>query len=307
MLLLAPVSQPHAIDKRGRIPPLVRSAHAVIDAAIGEHKLAGVWALFSGGHDSLVTTHVASQHPAFQGVIHIDTCTGILETEQFVRDTCARYGWRLIVKQPVTRYEQLIVRYGFPGPAQHNMMYRYLKERPLVQAKQEAVTVTGGRIGFVTGVRSQESARRMGHVEMLRKDKMGIWAAIVHNWSALDLGVYMRLNALPVNPVKQDTHMSGECLCAAYAKRDEDKMLGMFYPLAYERIQRWEALVLHARDLQIWEAENGYRDWSTVITETRARWGWKDAVPSGQLELLPMCMTCSVAQQGANASQDAAR
>lgn len=296
--LLTPVAQAHTIDKHKRIPALVRSAHAVIDRAISEYKLAGVWALFSGGHDSLVTTHVASQHPAFQGVIHIDTCTGILETEQFVRETCARYGWRLIVKQPVTHYEQLIVRYGFPGPAQHSMMYRYLKERPLYQARKDATALSSGRIGYVTGVRSLESARRMGYVETIRKDKAGIWVAAVHNWSALDLQVYMRLNALPRNQVKQDTHMSGECLCSAFAKRDEDKMLGMFYPLALERIRRWETLVMQARELQIWEAENGYRAWDTVIPETRTRWGWKTAVPHGQLELLPMCMTCSTGTGG---------
>ena len=300
MNLLTSKTEHHRIDKYNRSPALVRSAPAVIDSALSQYpQLAGIWSLFSGGHDSLVTTHVISQHPAFLGVIHIDTGTGVPETEQFVRATCERFGWRLIVKQPVTSYEQLIVRYGFPGPAQHNMMYRYLKERPLRQAKLEAQAICGGKIAYGTGVRSQESERRMGHVEPIRHDKMGYWIAPLHDWTAHDLGVYMRLHALPANRVKRDTHMSGECLCSAFSKRGEKQMFRLFYPRVAERIERWEALVRAARDVQVWEAENGFRSWDTVIPEERTKWGWSTAVHPDQMEMFgwdlspgPLCWAC---------------
>ena len=35
--------------------------------------LVAVYALFSGGHDSLCSTFIASRHPLFQGVVHLNT------------------------------------------------------------------------------------------------------------------------------------------------------------------------------------------------------------------------------------------
>ena len=91
-------------------------AHELIDKALAEYKAETVWALFSGGHDSLVMSHVVSQHPAFGGVIFIDTLTGIQATRDYIHEVAAQFGWRLIVKSPVTTYEQLIVTNGFPRP-----------------------------------------------------------------------------------------------------------------------------------------------------------------------------------------------
>ena len=46
---------------------------ANISSAILEHNAQGIFALFSGGHDSLCSTHIASRHPDFTGVIHCNT------------------------------------------------------------------------------------------------------------------------------------------------------------------------------------------------------------------------------------------
>ena len=40
--------------------------YEVIDQAVAEHKPSHVFALFSGGHDSLTSTHIAAQHPSFR-------------------------------------------------------------------------------------------------------------------------------------------------------------------------------------------------------------------------------------------------
>jgi 3'-phosphoadenosine 5'-phosphosulfate sulfotransferase (PAPS reductase)/FAD synthetase len=292
MLALPPVAEVRRIDKYGRFPGLVRTAHAVIDRAISEYKLTGVWSLFSGGHDSLVTTHVTSQHPTFEGVIHIDTGTGVPQTTQFVRDVCAQYGWRLIIQRPRTTYLQLAVEHGFPGPGQHNLMYRMLKERALRQAKKRARKITAGAFGYSTGVRLQESQRRMGHVETTRADGEGNWISPIYNWTALDVNTYMRLNALPRNPVKDHTHMSGECLCGAYAQPNEAKMWAQWYPGVAERLRKWEALVQQARELQVWEAEHGFREWDDVMDERYTRWGWKGRVADEQIEMFPLCWFC---------------
>lgn len=103
----------------------------MIDRALSEYNVAGIYSLFSGGHDSLVATHIASQHPAFSGVLHIDTGTGLPETKQFVLGTCREYGWPLTIKRPYLPFESFLVKVGFPGPAYHSLMYARLKDRPL--------------------------------------------------------------------------------------------------------------------------------------------------------------------------------
>ena len=62
-----------------------------------------VIALFSGGHDSLCATHLASRFRRFDGVAHINTGIGVEETREFVRTTCARYGWPLRELTPPPR------------------------------------------------------------------------------------------------------------------------------------------------------------------------------------------------------------
>lgn len=67
----------------------------LLEQSIRDHQPEQVWALFSGGHDSVVSTHLAAQHPRFSGVVHIDTGTGIGEAEEYVRELCDRFGWPL--------------------------------------------------------------------------------------------------------------------------------------------------------------------------------------------------------------------
>jgi tRNA(Ile)-lysidine synthase TilS/MesJ len=49
----------------------VRDAMAILDEAIGEHQPSHVFALFSGGYDSLCTTYVVAQHPRFMWILTI--------------------------------------------------------------------------------------------------------------------------------------------------------------------------------------------------------------------------------------------
>ena len=42
----------------------------LMNAAIEEHNPVAVFAMFSGGHDSLTATHIAAQHPKFTAAVH---------------------------------------------------------------------------------------------------------------------------------------------------------------------------------------------------------------------------------------------
>jgi 3'-phosphoadenosine 5'-phosphosulfate sulfotransferase (PAPS reductase)/FAD synthetase len=109
---------------------LLMRASWVIEEALARHNPSHVFGLFSGGHDSLCSTHVASGHPSFSGAVHIDTGIGIRETRLFVEQTARRQGWPLHVYTPDAKtYDELVLDKGFPsGPKSHNAMYYWLKQ-----------------------------------------------------------------------------------------------------------------------------------------------------------------------------------
>lgn len=282
LLLPAPV-QTLRLPASFRLDSLICGAHQTLDEAIKKYRLTELWAAFSGGHDSLVMTHVASLHPLFRGVIHIDTGTGLKETRQFVETTCKQFGWRLVVKRPATTYEMLLVKYAFPGPAQHQEMYKYLKERPLRQAIIEIRKgKTSAVIGKVGGMRTQESARRSRNTEKYSKGKEGVWISPIHDWTALDCLNYLVAFNIPRSEVKQKMHMSGDCFCGAYARSDELRELDFWYPYQAERVRKWQRLVALSKEL-------GFTD----QPEKHCVWGHGSGIAQNQMELMPMCWNCN--------------
>ena len=233
--------------------PTIDQAHGLIDEAMARYHTDQVYAAFSGGHDSLTSTHMTSLHPAFRGVVHIDTTIGVPETRQFVRQTCLKHGWLLHVSRPSkTRgYVQLVLRFGFPGPSQHRMMYTSLKHQPLSALLTTLRQREGQNIILCTGMRRQESARRMNIRETVLKEKNIIWLSPIYDWTSSDCTAYMHDNRLQRNPVKDNLHISGECLCGCFADSDERKELAIWYPHVNDEILKIERLVEYTQALDL--------------------------------------------------------
>ncbi len=231
-------------DRAAAAPPPadpVADGLAILARAVESFRPVKVFALFSGGHDSLCSTHLASRSPRFDGCVHIDTGTGIEETRAFVRATCAKHGWPLREYRPPMSYEDIVLRWGFPGPAGHSLVYGRLKERCLRQLVREHKSARGDRVLLVSGIRRQESRRRMGYVEPVQPDRARVWAAPLLNWSHDDKYAYLAANALDRNPVVERLCMSGECLCGAFARKGELDEIAFWYPEAAARIRALEA------------------------------------------------------------------
>jgi 3'-phosphoadenosine 5'-phosphosulfate sulfotransferase (PAPS reductase)/FAD synthetase len=208
-------------------------AHAILSGAIDEHKPSSVWALFSGGHDSLCSTHIAAQHPRFSGVVTIFTGIGLSATRRFVYETCKANGWPLRIYRPraINHYGRVVLEHGFPGPAQHGLMYRRLKERSLRRHIAAVKTKTKDRIVLVSGCREAESRVRMGRVEPVQQEGVSVWVAPCVSWENSDKAAYMERHALPRNAVVDLLCMSGECLCGAFARgRSELEEIALWYP-----------------------------------------------------------------------------
>lgn len=280
----------------------MNSPFQVLDEAYDTHKPVAVRALFSGGHDSLTATGIAFRWARKRGIdlraAHINTQTGIPETSEFVRQTCRDQGWPLRELKPegqkvrgkpiprgMTVYEALVLEFGFPGPAQHGMMYQRLKERCLRQLVKEGKRRRGDRVMLVTGVRQQESVRRMRHVERVQRDGALVWAAPIWNFSKKQCHEVMDAQGLPRNPVVDILHMSGECLCGAFSRRGEMKELEDWYSDVAAR--------LHALEEQV-EAK-GLR---------AAVWGGRHQLlevhrDQMKLEVGPLCSSCVQASESA--------
>jgi 3'-phosphoadenosine 5'-phosphosulfate sulfotransferase (PAPS reductase)/FAD synthetase len=224
----------------------------IIDAAIREHgNCTHLFGLFSGGHDSVCSTHVAAQHPAFTRAATINTTIGIEETRQYARNVSQIYGWGLLEYLPPVSYRDIVLKHGFPGPGGHAVTYARLKERCIRQLVRDHKAKRFDRIGLITGVRLSESVRRMGHVEAIQREGAQLWIAPILHWSDDDKLEYMARHNIPRNPVVDTICMSGECLCGAFAKKEELFDLEQHYPavaaVIHELQREAEAAGVHAK------------------------------------------------------------
>jgi 3'-phosphoadenosine 5'-phosphosulfate sulfotransferase (PAPS reductase)/FAD synthetase len=230
-----------------------------IAAAIKEHNPIKVYALVSGGNDSTVTAHLAARHgPRLDAIVHINTGIGVEQTREYVRDFARWLETPLIEKYAPRAYEELVMKYGFPGPAAHRYMYIWLKERPLREVRREAQGGQNRRVMFITGVRLSESKRRMNHVKPVQREGNTVWVAPIWDFEHKDIWDYRDKFCLPRNEVVEILHMSGECLCGAFSKPRELEWLVIFYPDVANRIRRLE-IQAHQAGLKSchWGPHNG--------------------------------------------------
>lgn len=202
------------------------------------------FALFSGGNDSIASTHYIHQQREIDYTVYLDTNSGIEENKEYVKDVCDRYGWNLaILSSPVTLKEFAVGTesrqpLGFPGPGIHSWAFQYFKERQL----RAIATHVNGEPKFYTGVRSDESERRMRNVEGERQEAARwVWVSPIHDWSDERTDEYRQEHDLPRNPVNEKIGRSGDCYCGAYANRDTELTeLQAHYPEHYEYLMEVE-------------------------------------------------------------------
>ena len=225
------------------------SVNRTLEGGSDRFAVALSFALFSGGHDSLCATHYAMTRGYASEVVHVNTGIGIEETREFVRETCREHGWTLNELHPPVSYDELVVEHGFPGPAGHTLMYRHLKERALAAFARERKPKRGAPFVYVSGVRRQESSRRM-HAqvqEFQHAPKLGwTWRAVIVDWTKADCNAYIERHGLRRNPVADLLHMSGECLCGSFAAPGEREEIRQWFPATDARIAELEQRVRDA-------------------------------------------------------------
>lgn len=253
----------------------------LINHAIDQYKPFKVFALFSGGNDSVCSARIASQSKQFDGVIFIDTGIKIQQTLDHARAVAERYDWPFRVVETPERYEDIVRKHGFPGPAAHRYMYIMLKERAIDRLLRETKEKRNQRVMLITGVRQHESRRRMENVvSPVVKHKAKVWVAPMWDWTDEIKAQYMAEHELPENPVKPIMHISGDCLCGAYNDKGDLEILRAFYPQEAERIDKLQTEVM--------------REHPWTWDEQPPKW-WSEYQNGQQFlsdEFMPLCWSC---------------
>ena len=253
-------------EREERVRLLVQQSRNILTRAVDCHanvdgrELAATVVLFSGGSDSTLLAHLMRDRATHAA--HANTTIGLEATREFVRRTCK--DWQLPLLEftpprPGDHYEKLVMDQGFPGPGHHFKMYQRLKERALEEVRRRLVqNPYRQRVIFLAGRRRTESARRAAIPAVERRGST-IWVSPLVNWTTFDMTTYRLLQGdVPVNEVTSLIHMSGECLCGAFAKAGEREELAFWFPEFEAQLQQLEARVAGV----------------AAIPEHRRRWGW---------------------------------
>jgi len=175
-------------------------------------------ALVSGGMDSTVCAAVAEEIEQIDMLVYLDTGTGLDSNREYVEELADDLDQQLWTIRTNENYEEKAKEHGFPGPSRHGMMYISLKERQI----QKLAAVTGDQdLVFWTGVRSDESQRRMKNVEGVQEGRRWTWVAPIHDWSNQDCREYLDERDLPRNELWDALGRSGDCFCGCFGSPEE--------------------------------------------------------------------------------------
>lgn len=289
-------------------------ASQILRNAVAEFRPVEVLAGFSGGHDSLVTTHFTLDRLMNAHALHANTGIGIEKTRRFVRETSADRNWHLIERKTTESYEDLVLGKvfddetetelvypgGFPGSPLHYIMYQRLKERSIFKAASEARAAypkqrRGKRwVMIVTGIRKDESKVRTGYNKAVNVDKQNaiVWVNPFY-WATHDhFKAYRALHELPVNEVCLILGFSGECLCGAHADKGELLRVRMVEP---ETADYLEGLQKRAYEAGFpWDYEEGPPKWFMDRKRGQTFFDWHQASCGKAVgpDYRPMCHNC---------------
>lgn len=260
--------------------PVIRlTPEEIISGALAYEPVA-IFALFSGGDGSSAATHWAMNNVPGCQVAHINTGIGIKRTSQHVRDTCVRYGWPLTeirAKEDCGQdYDEIVRKYGFPGPAQHRAMYIQLKERAIEElVRRNKVRGTSQKVMLLTGICHDDSERRSGYGGgEITVNKAQLWVNHMYWRNAGWVYHYLNEVEMPRNPVSCELGMSGECMCGAFSSKGELAIVRRVEPELADRIENLQRAV-----------------------HNQHPWGWEDRPPRDRDDqtidmFQPMCRNC---------------
>lgn len=198
----------------------MKTPDEILDAAYDEHKPSTVIACFSGGYDSMTSTHIGLQWAKRRDVklltIAVDTRIAADGWRKFVTSAAAQLGagdFQIWMNPDIETWENDVKAHGFIyDRSQHKFYFYYLKQRAFRQLVQANKRSYKDRVMFVNGVRRAESDLRANTPEYERIGA-GVYVNPIVYWSNEEVATYRADHDFPINPFYERTGNSGDCLC----------------------------------------------------------------------------------------------
>jgi 3'-phosphoadenosine 5'-phosphosulfate sulfotransferase (PAPS reductase)/FAD synthetase len=93
---------------------------------------------------------------------------------------------------------------------------------------------------LASGVRLGESRRRMGTAKPESRLEGMRCVAPILGWTTARVWDYIHANGIEISPAWWNLHISGDCLCGAFARPEEIYLIETFYPEVAARLRGLE-------------------------------------------------------------------
>lgn len=193
----------------------------ILTTAIEKWQPVALVALFSGGYDSMISTHILHRletHGLPIQVWAIDTQLAADGWGEYVQSVADRQGWNFHIydnKKGFAQFVTSVEKKGCPRTKKmHTFVFQKLKERGIDAIHVMNKKKRSDKTLFISGMRRVESADRKNADESSRIGKSNkIFAAPIVHWSNEQCDWYRLKNQLPDNPFYNTVKGSGDCQC----------------------------------------------------------------------------------------------
>lgn len=244
-----------------------------------------IFAMVSGGSDSLTALHVAlALDIPLDGIMHCVTGCGIKETSQFCRKVANELNLKYYEPNAGKDWEEYVLRKGFFGKGvhAHSFAYHICKHGPITkQIAKMRLYRRNYNILLLNGARILESANRKKNftdpINIDSASKQTIWVNLIHNWSKHQCMQFLNDLNVKINPVTSLLHKSGDCYCGTMQTDEEREEASYWFPEFGRYLDEVEQHVF----------DHGFT------------WGWGENMPEGfklsgkHHKFQPMCHHCS--------------
>lgn len=272
----------------------VSEALDILDRAYSHWRPSWIFLLYSGGYDSVCSTHIAWAWAKAAGVEHkvkvISADTGVAADgwREYVARVSRSEGWRHEIwdnPNPDFYFENTR-EYGFPYTREMHgkIMYRNLKERTIDALRAAHKSNRRDRCMLVTGMRRDESAERANTPEWL-EDGAGLWVSPLVTWTDVDVMEYRVSHGFEPNPFYETVGGSGDCECN-WGQFTDLETIEKYSPILGAKIRP-----VHEHCLEKFKYGYGERASDALISERAGQ-----MLLDGVEPIMNLCATCSRAK-----------
>lgn len=200
----------------------IQQSHKIIERAVQEHKPSLLVLSFSGGYDSMVSSHLARQWALTSGhsintlTMSVDTTISADGWPEFVASAARQMKLGPFQLWQTTHFQEWAdraIEKGIPyRESQHKINFYYLKQVAFRACVQKHKKFHTDRIMFINGVRRAESAARQNASEVERQGS-GVYVNAIVHWPDEMVQQYRIDHNMPQNPFYDNAGNSGDCLC----------------------------------------------------------------------------------------------